>query len=156
MSWIVLLSYSLYTTYIYIIDGPNNHAACVVRYFNDSENQESQEDASDDLIYKGYKAVLDSKSKDETLVTLVNFFFFLIVKLNISKSSVVCGSRSYKTEIKQALQASWEPRWSTYWHRIPWRQYKVVGVTLLHFSYAVVALHGCLLSEIQVLYISIK
>ncbi|BAT93633.1 hypothetical protein VIGAN_08015200 [Vigna angularis var. angularis] len=93
----------------------NSVQACVVRYFNDSENQETQEDASDDLIYKGYKAVLDSKSKDETL----------------------------------ALQASWEPRWSTYWHRIPWRQYKVVGVTLLHFSYTVVALHGCLMSEIQ-------
>ncbi|QCE08753.1 Aluminum-activated malate transporter [Vigna unguiculata] len=93
----------------------NSVQACVVRYFNDSENQETQDDASDDLIYKGYKAVLDSKSKDETL----------------------------------ALQASWEPRWSNYWHRIPWRQYKVVGVTLLHFSYTIVALHGCLLSEIQ-------
>jgi len=59
-----------------------------VRYFNDSENQETQDDASDDLIYKGYKAVLDSKSKDETLVTLVTFF--LTVKLNISKVSVFC------------------------------------------------------------------
>ncbi|CAJ1977682.1 unnamed protein product [Sphenostylis stenocarpa] len=99
----------------------NSIQACVVRYFNDSE---TQDDESDDLIYKGYKAVLDSKSKDETLIL-------------------------QGCEIKQALQASWEPRWSRYWHRIPWRQYKTVGITLLHFSYTVVALHGCLLSEIQ-------
>jgi len=44
-----------------------------VRYFNDSENQETPDVVSDDLIYKGYKAVLDSKSKDETLVTLMPF-----------------------------------------------------------------------------------
>lgn len=55
---------------IYIIDDLKNHAACVMRYFNDSENQETQDDPSEDLIYKGYKAVLDSKTKDETLVTL--------------------------------------------------------------------------------------
>ncbi|XP_027364825.1 aluminum-activated malate transporter 12-like [Abrus precatorius] len=89
--------------------------ACVTKYFCDSENQEPHDDSSEDLIYKGYKAVLDSKAKDETL----------------------------------ALQASWEPRCSRYWHRIPWRQYATVGNALRHFSYTVVALHGCLLSEIQ-------
>lgn len=89
--------------------------ACVMRYFNDSESQETPDDPSEDLIYKGYKAVLDSKTKDETL----------------------------------ALQASWEPRWSRNWHRIPWRKYTTVGIALRHFSYTVVALHGCLLSEIQ-------
>ncbi|KAH1231285.1 Aluminum-activated malate transporter 12 [Glycine max] len=93
----------------------NSIEACVVRYFHDSENQETQDDSTEDLIYKGYKAVLDSRAKDETL----------------------------------ALQASWEPRWSRYWHRIPWRQYTKVGTTLRQFSYTVVALHGCLLSEIQ-------
>ncbi|KAK7390774.1 hypothetical protein VNO78_18842 [Psophocarpus tetragonolobus] len=94
----------------------NSIEACVVRYFNDSENQETEDDPSDHgMIYKGYKAVLDSKAKDETL----------------------------------ALQASWEPRWSRYWHRIPWRQYTTVGASLRQFSYTVVALHGCLLSEIQ-------
>ena len=56
---------------VYIIDGPNNHAACVVRYFHDSENQETQDDSTEDLIYKGYKAVLDSRAKDETLVTML-------------------------------------------------------------------------------------
>lgn len=54
-----------------ITDGPKNHAACVVRYFHDSENQETQDDSTEDLIYKGYKAVLDSRAKDETLVTML-------------------------------------------------------------------------------------
>lgn len=51
--------------------------------------------------------------------------------------------------IKQALQASWEPRYSRYCHRVPWQQYVKVGAALRHFSYTVVALHGCLQSEIQ-------
>ncbi|KAJ1400161.1 Aluminum-activated malate transporter [Sesbania bispinosa] len=92
----------------------NSIEACVMKYFHDSENQ-AEDDPSEVLIYKGYKAVLDSKADDEAL----------------------------------ALQASWEPRCSRYWHNIPWRQYVRVGAALRHFSYSVVALHGCLLSEIQ-------
>ncbi|KAI4313317.1 hypothetical protein L6164_026305 [Bauhinia variegata] len=48
-----------------------------------------------------------------------------------------------------ALQASWEPRFSRRCHRMPWCQYVKVGATLRHFSYNVVALHGCLQTEIQ-------
>jgi len=78
---------------IFIIDGPKNDAACVLRYFNGAENQETQDDASDELIYKGYKAVLDSKSKDETLVTLVPFPDSEVENF---QSWCFCGSRSYK------------------------------------------------------------
>lgn len=46
-----------------------NDAACVNEYFNDSEIKENQDKSSEDPIYKGYKAVLDSKSTDETLVS---------------------------------------------------------------------------------------
>ncbi|XP_047179666.1 aluminum-activated malate transporter 12-like [Vigna umbellata] len=88
---------------------------CVREYFNDSEESTCQDDSSEDPIYKGYKAVLDSKTTDETL----------------------------------ALQASWEPRYLRYCHRIPWHQYAKVGAALRYFSYTVVALHGCLQSEIQ-------
>ncbi|KAF7810559.1 aluminum-activated malate transporter 12-like [Senna tora] len=101
----------------------NSIEACVMEYFDDSEKQASEEEEEDDEtceedpIYKGYKAVLDSKATDETL----------------------------------ALQASWEPRYSRYCHRIPWQQYAKVGTSLRQFSYTVVALHGCLQSEIQVL-----
>ncbi|KAK2405566.1 aluminum-activated malate transporter [Trifolium repens] len=87
----------------------------VVEYFYDSEKQANEDDSSEDLIYKCYEAVLDSKVKDETL----------------------------------ASQASWEPRYSKCCRRIPWQQYAKVGAALRHFSYTVVALHGCLQSEIQ-------
>ncbi|CAK7356170.1 unnamed protein product [Dovyalis caffra] len=88
--------------------------ACVDEYFSDVEKEKTQDKSSEDPIYKGYKAVLDSKSQDETL----------------------------------ALHASWEPRHS--WHcRYPWQQYVKLGAVLRHFGYTVVALHGCLQTEIQ-------
>ncbi|XVF13598.1 hypothetical protein REPUB_Repub08aG0221400 [Reevesia pubescens] len=89
--------------------------SCVNEYFNDSEIKENQDKSSEDPIYKGYKAVLDSKSTDETL----------------------------------ALYASWEPRHSRHCYRFPWQQYVKVGTVLRQFGYTVVALHGCLQSEIQ-------
>ncbi|XP_022757548.1 aluminum-activated malate transporter 12-like [Durio zibethinus] len=89
--------------------------ACVNEYFNDSEIKENQDKSSEDPIYKGYKAVLDSKSIDETL----------------------------------ALYASWEPRHSRHCYRFPWQQYVKVGAVLRQFGYTVVALHGCLQTEIQ-------
>ncbi|GMJ00261.1 aluminum-activated, malate transporter 12, quick-activating anion channel 1 [Hibiscus trionum] len=89
--------------------------ACVNEYFNGSEMKENRENLSEDPIYKGYKAVLDSKSTDETL----------------------------------ALYASWEPRHSRHCYRFPWQQYVKVGVVLRQFGYTVVALHGCLQTEIQ-------
>ncbi|KAL8150557.1 hypothetical protein V2J09_020365 [Rumex salicifolius] len=46
-----------------------------------------------------------------------------------------------------ALYASWEPRRSRY--KFPWRQYVKLGGVLRHFGYTVVALHGCLQTEIQ-------
>ncbi|KAK7270131.1 hypothetical protein RIF29_23052 [Crotalaria pallida] len=106
----------LYNSTISKLEGlANSIEVCVMEYFSDSEKQAARGDSSEDRIFKGYKAVLDSKVKDETL----------------------------------ALQASWEPRFSRYCHRIPWQQYARVGAALRHFSYSVVALHGCLQSEIQ-------
>ncbi|KAK8537896.1 hypothetical protein V6N12_044038 [Hibiscus sabdariffa] len=89
--------------------------ACINEYFNGPEIKENEETSSEDPIYKGYKAVLDSKSTDETL----------------------------------ALYASWEPRHSRYCYKFPWQQYVKVGAVLRQFGYTVVALHGCLQTEIQ-------
>ncbi|CAN1173624.1 Aluminum-activated malate transporter 13, partial [Linum perenne] len=47
-----------------------------------------------------------------------------------------------------ALYASWEPRYSRKC-KYPWQQYVKVGAALRRFSYTVVALHGCLQTEIQ-------
>ncbi|CAI0472937.1 unnamed protein product, partial [Linum tenue] len=84
---------------------------CVDDYFKSDDEDKS---CDEDPIYKGYKAVLDSKSIDEAL----------------------------------AMYASWEPRHSRHC-RYPWQQYVKVGAALRRFSYTVVALHGCLQTEIQ-------
>ncbi|CAN1256650.1 Aluminum-activated malate transporter 12 [Linum perenne] len=88
--------------------------ACVNEYFREDDDDDDDKCDDEDPIYKGYKAVLDSKSIDEAL----------------------------------ALYASWEPRHSRNC-RYPWQQYVKVGAALRRFSYTVVALHGCLQTEIQ-------
>lgn len=89
--------------------------ACVQEYFREVEPEIANDKSLEDPIYEGYKAVLDSKSTDETL----------------------------------ALHASWEPRHSRYCYRFPWQQYVKLGAILRQFGYTVVALHGCLKTEIQ-------
>ncbi|KAK6947444.1 Aluminum-activated malate transporter, partial [Dillenia turbinata] len=88
---------------------------CVNEYLNEMEANGDQQKSSDDCIYEGYKAVLDSKSSDERL----------------------------------ALHASWEPRHPRHCYKYPWQQYVKLGATLRHLGYTVVALHGCLQTEIQ-------
>ncbi|GFP83602.1 aluminum-activated malate transporter 12 [Phtheirospermum japonicum] len=89
--------------------------ACVNEYFSTEDTNAAEDKSSDDPIYKGYKAVLDSKSTDETL----------------------------------ALHASWEPCHSSHCYRVPWQQYVKLGDVIRHFGYTIVALHGCLQTEIQ-------
>ncbi|KAI7748054.1 hypothetical protein M8C21_026754 [Ambrosia artemisiifolia] len=89
--------------------------ACVDEYFSDREADAGKDKSIEDPIYENYKAVLDSKSTDETL----------------------------------ALHASWEPRHTWHCNPFPWQQYVKLGVVLRHFGYTVVALHGCLQTEIQ-------
>ncbi|CAH9134220.1 unnamed protein product [Cuscuta epithymum] len=48
-----------------------------------------------------------------------------------------------------ALYASWEPRHTLHCHKFPWQRYVKLGAVLRHFGYTVVALHGCLQTEIQ-------
>lgn len=53
-------------------------AACVNEYFNDADEIEETHDTSEeDPIYEGFKAVLDSKSNDESMVS--NFFKLIII-----------------------------------------------------------------------------
>ncbi|ESQ39809.1 hypothetical protein EUTSA_v10001180mg [Eutrema salsugineum] len=87
--------------------------ACVNEYFEEEKDKETSD--SEDMIYNGYKTVLDSKSTDEAL----------------------------------AMYSSWEPRHTRHCHRFPWQHYVKVGAVLRQFGYSVVALHGCLKTEIQ-------
>ncbi|XP_070006195.1 aluminum-activated malate transporter 12-like isoform X3 [Nicotiana sylvestris] len=96
----------------------NYDYACINEYFSDKEEQEKAKENSmeaEDPIYNGYKAVLDSKSSDETL----------------------------------AVYASWEPRYLRRCSRLPWQQYVKLGTLIRHFGYTLVALHGCLQTEIK-------
>eukprot|EP00252_Welwitschia_mirabilis_P006174 TRINITY_DN16966_c0_g1_i1.p1 TRINITY_DN16966_c0_g1~~TRINITY_DN16966_c0_g1_i1.p1 ORF type:complete len:408 (+),score=61.52 TRINITY_DN16966_c0_g1_i1:44-1267(+) len=45
--------------------------------------------------------------------------------------------------------ARWEPRHGSFRSRYPWKHYVKLGSTIRHCAYTVVALHGCLSSEIQ-------
>lgn len=47
---------------IYLMPG------CVDEYFSGCRTDEKVEDESDDIIYQGYKFVLDSKATDDSLV----------------------------------------------------------------------------------------
>ncbi|RDX82538.1 Aluminum-activated malate transporter 12, partial [Mucuna pruriens] len=120
MSLLVFPNWSgedLHNSTVYKLEGlAKSIEACVNEYFYGEIEASRDMKLSEDPIYKGYKAVLDSKSIDETL----------------------------------ALHASWEPRHSRYCHRFPWQQYVKVGAVLRQFGYTVVALHGCLRTEIQV------
>ncbi|RAL52090.1 hypothetical protein DM860_014917 [Cuscuta australis] len=96
----------------------NSIEECVKGYFSKGEPEIGPKTDSpelEDQIGKSYKAVLDSKSIDESL----------------------------------ALYASWEPRHSLHCHKFPWQRYVKLGDVLRHFAYTVVALHGCLQTEIQ-------
>ncbi|KAG4973103.1 hypothetical protein AAZX31_11G041600 [Glycine max] len=119
MSLLVFPNWSgedLHNSTVYKLEGlAKSIEACVNEYFYGEIEGSGDMKLSEDPIYKGYKAVLDSKSIDETL----------------------------------ALHASWEPRHSRYCHRFPWQQYVKVGAVLRQFGYTVVALHGCLRTEIQ-------
>ncbi|PNY06190.1 aluminum-activated malate transporter 12-like protein [Trifolium pratense] len=89
-------------------------------------------------------------------VTVVEYFYDSEKQANEDDSSEDLISKCYEavldSKVKDetlASQASWEPRYSRCCRRIPWQQYAKVGAALRHFSYTVVALHGCLQSEIQ-------
>ncbi|KAJ9549814.1 hypothetical protein OSB04_022357 [Centaurea solstitialis] len=64
----VLVGEDLHNSTISKIEGlAKSIEACVVKYFNDEEPDLDIDETTEDPIYNNYKAVLDSKSTDETL-----------------------------------------------------------------------------------------
>lgn len=97
--------------------------------------------ASDDPLYRGYRTALQSSSQEETLVFsfhLLKFFFLAVFN--------VFGP------FLQVDFALWEPPHGPYkMFNYPWRSYVKVSGALRHCAFMVMAMHGCILSEIQVL-----
>lgn len=58
--------------------------ACVSEYFEEKEKETSD---SKDRIYEGYQAVLDSKSTDETLVSL--FIILYLISRLVYKEKII-------------------------------------------------------------------
>lgn len=121
------------------------NAACVNQYFCDSNSEDLEDNLSDGPIYK---EILDSKSADEVLVRCTKFMLQLTYRLQ--QWLIIWNELNFYGNF-QALYASWEPRLPRHCFRFPWKQYVKVGTVLRHFGYTIVALHGCLQTEIQVM-----
>ncbi|XP_073131591.1 aluminum-activated malate transporter 4-like [Henckelia pumila] len=102
-------------------DLANSLEGCVNGYLktidlNRTSSRFMSQQASSDQLYLGYKSVIESANRENTLL---NF-------------------------------ALWEPAHGRYRrHPRPWRTYVKVSSAVRHCAYAVMALHGCILSEIQ-------
>lgn len=98
--------------FIYLFDYVLFLLACVKEYFGEEEKDKETSDSSEDMIYDGYKTVLDSKSTDEALVSQLNRTFTSELKqtnkiiqevLNYMRMCIwtgnVCklGAKTYKT-----------------------------------------------------------
>ncbi|CAJ2630995.1 aluminum-activated malate transporter 12-like [Trifolium pratense] len=106
-------------------------------------------------LHKSTISKLESLAKSIE-VTVVDYFYDSEKQENEDDSSEDPIYKCYEAVLDSkakdetlAMQANWEPRYSRSCHKIPWQQYAKVGASLRHFSYTVVALHGCLQSEIQ-------
>ena len=99
--------------------------------------------ASDDPLYSGYRAAVEASVQEEALVSSLSKCIPSRICLSIfNKRDVLCLQLGF---------AIWEPPHGPYkMMKYPWKNYTKVGGALRHCSFAVMALHGCILSEIQV------
>lgn len=104
--------------------------------------------ASDDPLYSGYRAAFEASAREETLVwscSMFNTCTWIIFLSILCQCSRMCLQLGF---------ASWEPPHGPYKMKsYPWKSFTKVSGSLRHCSFAVIALHGCILSEIQVAHI---
>ncbi|XP_010055344.2 aluminum-activated malate transporter 12 [Eucalyptus grandis] len=71
-----------------------------------------------------------------------------LLKDSIDENCIKVLDSKY-TDETMALNASWEPRYRWKCYKSPWQQYVKFGAALRRFGYTVMALHGCLHTEIK-------
>ncbi|XP_051218821.1 aluminum-activated malate transporter 6 isoform X2 [Lolium perenne] len=100
--------------------------------------------ASDDPLYSGYRAAFEASAREETLVwscSMFTTYTWIIFSSILGQCSRMCLQLGF---------ALWEPRHGPYkMKNCPWKSFTKVSGALRHCSFAVIALHGCILSEIQ-------
>lgn len=104
--------------------------------------------ASDDPLYSGYRSAVESTSQEDALV----FFHPIMQHVPMLKDFVVCINPLvvFFFHVKMSF-AIWEPPHGRYKSfNYPWKNYVKVSGALRHCAFMVMALHGCILSEIQV------
>lgn len=119
------------------------------KYLSDDGSEQPEfsktvmDDFQDEPAYRKCRATLSSSAKLDSLVPFPQ---------NREKQL------SFYADVSSCVQANsarWEPphgRFRHFFH--PWAEYVNVGAVLRHCAYEVMALHGCLHSEIQVRHIS--
>lgn len=109
--------------------------------------------ASDDPTYSGYRSAVESTSQEDSLVWLR--FRQLCLILYSKEHCYKKGMFPIHYFLLQLDFAVWEPPHGRYkmWN-YPWRDYVKVSGALRHCAFMVMAMHGCILSEIQVKKIS--
>ena len=100
--------------------------------------------ASDDPLYRGYRSAVESTSTEESLVIL------LLPPLQRVSNLLVENIKCIYLYVQVGF-AIWEPPHGPYkMLKYPWKNYTKVSGSLRHCAFMVMALHGSILSEIQV------
>ena len=103
--------------------------------------------AWDEPVYNGYRSAVQSSSKEESLVC------FIVLYICPLQSDNKAGEPPFMLFFLfvQLEFAIWEPPHGPYrTFSYPWRNYVQVSGALRHCAFMVMAMHGCMLSEIQV------
>lgn len=116
------------------------------------------EAVTEDPVYSGYRSAVQSTSQEDTLVGFFSLIQHIGTATTLSKDQRTSDSHILflffvvGVIVKMGF-ASWEPPHGPYKSfRYPWALYVKVGGALRHCAFMVMALHGCILSEIQVHY----
>ena len=106
-------------------------------------------EASDDPLYSGYRSAVQSTSQEESLVYMFTSQSYIPVLSEDHKvKELLISTFSCFLQLGFAI---WEPPHGPYRSfSYPWKNYVKLSGALRHCAFMVMAMHGSILSEIQV------